>query len=517
MPDGSARPRRLFALAFPRLTIDRLARSGISGGPDEPLVVAAKIGPAMRLVAACRAAERLGLHAGMALAQARALHPRLAVREAEPEADAALLDALADWAERYTPFVAHDGADGLVLDVTGAAHLFGGEEALLGDALARLARHGFEARGAVAGTGLAARALARFGPGGVAPPGGEAEAVAGLPLAALGLDEAAMTGLKRAGLATIGDLDRRPRGPLVARFGEGLGAALDAACGRADPPIAPRRPAPDVVLDRRFAEPVATSDAVLGALGRLAERLAERLEARGLGARRVEASFFRTDGAVRRVAVETARPERDPAVLRRLFAERIDALADPLDPGFGFDLVRLAAASLEPLKPAAPGFEGKERAEAALDGLADRLAARLGRRRVLRLEPQDTHLPEAAVLARPAQDAPAGPSSGWSTARLPGEPPARPLKLLDRPEPIEAVAEVPDGPPVRFRWRRVLRAVARAEGPERIAAEWWGADGPTRDYFRVEDESGRRFWLFREGLYGAETAAPRWFVHGFFA
>ncbi|MEI9886272.1 MAG: hypothetical protein WDN08_07160 [Rhizomicrobium sp.] len=238
---------------------------------------------------------------------------------------------------------------------------------------------------------------------------------------------------------------------------------------------------------------------------------------RGQGARLLEAAFFRSDGIVRRIAVETARPLRDAAVIAKLFRTRLDALSDPLDPGFGFDLVRLAALHTERLVPQSVGLEARPDEDKEIAFLIDRLAARFGSHRVLVFQPQDSHIPEAAGAAVPAQYADAT-KLAWEK-RETGEPPRRPLRLFARPEPIDVIAQIPDGPPASFKWRRLRHSVSKAEGPERIAMEWWQSEEhkPTRDYFRVEDEEGRRFWLFRDGLYGRETLSPKWFVHGLFA
>lgn len=454
--------------------------------------------------------------------------PALAVAEEDAAADAALMNRVADWAERYTPFIGLAPPDALLLDIGGSAHLFGGEAAMLRDLADRCARTGLSARAAVAGTRAAALALARFAPGAehgvVVPPRGEAVAVSPLPVAALGGDPAIAQALSRLGLTRIGDLAARPRGPLAARFGTLLLDRLDRALGRAEEPIDPRRPLPACTAERRFAEPIGHADDVHRSILALAADLAAILERRGEGARRLELVFFRSDGAVRRLPVATGRPLRDPATVLRLYREVLDSLADPVDPGFGFDVMRLAALVSEPLDARQTTLDrtqgSEEEASIGLGDLTDRLTARFGRRRVLALSPQDTHCPERASLALPAQGHAAPAAAGWSDWSVPGEPPARPIRLVDPPERIEAVAEVPDGPPVRFRWRRVVHAVRRAEGPERIAPEWWRVAGeapPTRDYFRVEDEEGHRFWVYREGLWARETTAPRWFLHGLFA
>lgn len=451
---------------------------------------------------------------------------------ADPAADGALVEALADWCGRYTPLVGLDGPDGLLLDIGGCAHLFGGEAALRADLLARLGGFGLAARGAVAGTPEAARALAHFGEGGVVAPGGEAEAVRALPVEALALPEATFTALAHAGLKRIGDLAERPRAPLIARFGAELAARLDGVLGRAWAPISPRRPVAALIAERRFAEPLVREEDIRVCLGHLAREIAAALERKGQGGRRFEASFFRSDGTLRRIAVATACPVCDPAALVRLFDERLAALCDPLDAGFGFDVIRLAVAAGEPLEARQAAFGGGETARREIAGLVDRLSARLGPGRVRRFEAGDSHIPERASAAVPAlADARVAPAwrvpeasepldhddFGSKRSTFPDPALARPLCLFDPPQPVETLAEVPDGPPLRFRWRRVVHEVTRAEGPERIAAEWWReGEGPTRDYYRVEDARGGRFWLFREGLYGRETAAPRWFLHGLF-
>lgn len=441
----------------------------------------------------------------------------LRVVEADAPADAKLLAAIADWCDRYTPFVSIDGVDGLLLDVTGAAHLFGGEIAMLKTVRTTITRQGFTVCAAIAGTAAAARALARFADATIAAPGAEAEAVALLPVAALNLDAADTHALRRAGLKTIAQVASRTRGELMARFGKEMVFNLDRALGLSEKPISPRHILPDYMVEHRFADPVVAQNFIAGSILALAESLCRLLEERGQGARKLEASFFRSDGVVNRIALDTARPLRDPAIIARLFRERLDALSDPIDPGFGFDLIRLGALHAERLVPESIGLETRPDDDKEIVFLIDRLAARFGSHRILAFQPQDTHIPEAAGVAVPAQHA-VETKLHWE-ARVPDEAPRRPLRMLSKPEPIEVMAQIPDGPPLRFRWRRVLHAVARAEGPERIAMEWWKNQKPqpTRDYFRVEDEAGRRFWLYRDGLYGREPFAPRWYVHGLFA
>ena len=519
--ETSTRPeRRILALYLPRLSTDRLQRKQKLCGAqaEQPLVIADKLANALRLVAVDLAAARLGLKPGMALADARARIPGLAVANADPGADLKLLEDIADACERYTPLVALDPPQALFLDVTGVAHLFGGEPGIMETVRRRLARQDFSTRVALAGNADAARALARFADGTIVRPGEEAKAVAALPVDALGVDDAIIHALKRAGLKTIGQVAERGRGELRARFGSEFIFTLDCLLGRAERPIKPRGFLPDVMAKQGFADPVVSESVIAQAIQRLAGNLGDCLERRGEGARRFEASFFRADGQVRRIVIESGEATRDAAIVRLLFREKLDSLADPLDPGFGFDLIRLSATILQPVRNESGAFETKNH-EREIRQLADRLTARFGPARVLVYWPQDTHIPEAEAVTAPAQAAwDAKPA--WPEKAQEDDGPHRPLRLFQRPEPIEAMAEIPDGPPLRFRWRSVLHHVVKADGPERIAPEWWRGceDAPlARDYYRVQDSSGRRFWIYRAGIYGRETARPCWFMHGCFA
>ena len=526
--------QRILSLWLERLSTDRIARQRDEASP--PLVVFGRRSNLDLLVAVDAAAERLGLSAGLALEQARAMHPTLTAVPEDATADAHLLVAIADWCQRYTPLVAADPPDGILLDIGGCAHLFGGEERLRDDLLARMMRFGFSARAAIASTIGAAWAMARFGEATIAgqasricPPCRpqthpasarcEHEHLAPLPLAALRLPGEMVDALARVGLKRIGDILDLPRVPLAARFGADLLRQLDRAFGREDEPLTPRLPVASYVAEKSFHEPIAREEDVLATIERLAARLKAVLAARGAGARRLELALFRTDGMVKRIAAGTSRPVRDPHAIRALFVERLAALGDEVDPGFGFDLARLSVLDAEPCPDEQIGL-GRHEDPAELDRLVDRLSARLGRRRVARLVAHDSHSPELAARALPAQ-ATARAELGWEAFRRfrsGADLSPRPLRLLARPEPIEDVfALVPDGPPVRFRWRRALHEVVAAEGPERIEGAWWSEDGgPARDYFRVEDKTGLRFWLFRAGLY-REMAAPRWFLHGMYA
>ena len=485
---------------------------------EKPLAVVAKVKNALRLVAVDEVAASLGLSCGQPLADARAMLPQLVVVDDDPAADVALLDSIADWTERYTPLVGLDAqqearsagsATGiLLLDITGCAHLFGGEDALRADLLARLGAQGFLVRAAIADTAGAASALARFGEGSVVAGEDTVTALAPLPLAALRLDPEIVSAMDRVGLKRIGQIADAPRAPLAARFGKALLRRLDQATGRDEEAIDPRRPPPAFIAERRFAEPIAREEDVAATLSSLAASLAASLERHGEGARRLEYVLFRVDGLVTRIAVGAARPIRAPGLILALFREKFAALGDDFDAGFGFDMARLSVTMAAPVDPGQTDLIGDNVGEADVEGLLDRIAARLGEGSVAAMAPRASHIPERAEALVAYEYAGSEPLV-FTTAE-------RPLRLFVRPEPILVTAGVPDGPPVNFRWRRVAYRVARAEGPERIAAEWWHAEGPTRDYYRVEDEAGHRFWLYRDGLYITEAATPQWYVHGIF-
>ena len=517
LTDRIARLHETSASSSPHVREDG---EGAKPAPREAraLVVAGKRGNADVLVAVDAAAENLGLSPGLGLAQARAMHPSIDVVPEDVEADAALLEKIADWCLRYTPLVACDGRDGLLLDIGGCAHLYGGEDALVADLSARLEAAGFAFSIAIAGTIGAAWAAARFGTPGRYHGGEERALLSPLPLAALRIAPATAASLARVGLKRIGDIVDLPRAPLTARFGADLMRQLDRALGYEHEPLTPRLPVAPYVAEQRFAEPIAREEDVLAVTERLAARLATALERHGEGARRIELTLFRTDGAVRRIAAGTSRPLRDPPEIRALFVERLAALADAFDPGFGFDMARLAVLTAETCLPEQIGIGGASNA-AEIGRMVDHLSARLGGGRVRRLVALDSHVPELASAAASAQAV--REDDGWAAFRrhrAEADLAPRPLRLLAQPEPIEAVAEVPDGPPLRFVWRRAHHQIVAAEGPERIEGVWWNEHGgPARDYFRVEDKNGLRFWLFRAGLYRElmpGMPAPAWYVHG---
>lgn len=515
----------------------------------------------MRLAAVDLAAQAAGLFPGQTLADARALEPAAAVDDADPAGDLAALTSFAAWCGRYTPWTAVDGleaggAGGLWLDVTGCSHLFAphksdgdkqGETALLDDLVRRFAAAGYTARAGLADTPGAAWAIARFacrfaGPASgatlVVPPGGQQDALAELPVAALRLPVETVAGLDRLGLRRIGDLTALPRAGLTRRFGETATRRLDQALGRIAEPLSPQPPAPSWRVCVNFAEPLGEPAAVTAAVQRLTEALCGRLATAGRGARRLELALYRIGGngirsgaigagRVDTVTAGTSRASRDAGHLLRLIGEQLDRLPEPPpEPSTSaeqaIEFMTLTAVVTEILPPAQTsyidGYRGDTSGDGGLEQLIDRLAGRLGAANVVRFEARESHLPERAQTAVPAL----WPALG-DRAVLPFRPPPcpRPPRLLPRPEPVSAIAPVPDDPPVLFRWRRRNHRIVRAEGPERLAPEWWrpaALGNGTRDYYRVEDTEGRRFWLYRDGLYDGNGSSepPRWYLHGFF-
>ena len=443
----------------------------------------------------------------------------LQVRPADPVADAAALHKVGLWCTRYTPQVSAwgvaEGGDGLFLEIAGSAHLFGGEAALVDDLGQRLRRFGLEPRLALAATAGAGWALARVGPADavIVHTGEEAAALRDLPLAGLRLPAPARTALARLGLHRIGDLLHQPRAPFAARFGADLLRRLDQALGRVEEPLTLLIPPSAYRAVRSLREPVTATAAVLAAVQSLMAHLARDLTRDGVGAQVLRLRLYRVDGGVTAWELGLARPTRDPAHVTQLVALRLERPAAAPEAGFGIETVSLEVLGAERLRPeqAALSFEAsRPDDETGWAELIDTLGQRLGVANVRRLHPQASHVPERAVVVLPAALAQA---SVW-----PADLPSRPPLVLARAEPAEVLALVPDGPPRRFRWRGVTREVAHAEGPERIAPEWWQTSRPqpTRDYYLVEDTGGRRFWLYRAGLYGREVTSPAWFVHGLF-
>jgi protein ImuB len=513
--------RRVVSVWFPTLPTDRLRQpkkgqgathpltgskghrpfAGQGQRPDLPLVTVTS----RMVMAVDTTAAALGLRPGMKLAQAQALVPGLKVHDADLPGDAALLRRLAEWCLRYAPLTAVDPPDGLWIDVTGGAHLHGGETRLPHDLVNQLNSQGLAARAAVADTPAVAHAVARFGSGGVVSPG--KYVMATFPIEALRLPADMLADLRLMGFERIGPLAAAARAPLAKRFGVELAKRLDQAAGVLFEPIVPVAPLALIQARLGFVEPLLTAEAFSTVIASLVPQVCSDLERAGLGARRLDLRFERVDGSVQAIRIGTARPVRDAHHLARMLDERLECV----DPGLGVEAMHLIVAMGDTL-----GFVQTTSSLVAepppdLAPLVDRLVNRLGEGEVYRLVPIESDVPERSIRQVPALTQATG---GWSVD-LP-----RPVRLLDPPQPIDAMALLPDHPPVAFTWRRVRHRVRHADGPERIAGEWWKRDrewASVRDYFRVEDEDGRRFWLFRRGNGSAvETGDMRWFLHGLF-
>ena len=558
---------RIVSVWLPRWPIDRLRRRAPGNVPEtEPFALVEKGTHGLRISAVNALASAAGVSVGAALPDVRAALPSLAVRPAEPEHDREALLALAGWLTRYGPVSNVDGAEGMWVDVTGVPHLFGGEGKLCADLAERLAGLGLVVRIGLADTLGAAHALARFvemppgRPWVIAPMGEVKAALAPLPVASLRIAPDAVRLLVRLGLKRIGQLYPLPRATIAARFREAgrrgargtadvvaaeLLLRLDQALGIAREPRPSLVPPPEASSRLAFPEPLLTAEGVGSALGKLVLMLTEKLARQGLGARRFRLALYRADGTVAEAVVGTSMANRDPLHLQRLMADRLSIL----DAGFGIDVVILEAGRLEPLEPRQMGLQAASLSPAeASAALVDRLVSRLGRTRVRVRVCKASHVPERAEHWMPAMDIakagtapPFGKMSANSRAESRETPwghlARRPALLLSPPEPISVIAEIPEGAPQHFVWRRLARRIVKSEGPQRIAPEWWRHIGTaksmpgTRDYYRLEDTTGARYWVFREGLYGDEESisesgdadadaphreVPRWFVHGLF-
>ncbi|WP_439580609.1 Y-family DNA polymerase, partial [Elioraea sp.] len=465
--------RRILALHLPRFAADRAIRRE-PALVDTPLALWATDGP-RRLITATN--DRAGIVPGTPLADAQAIVPGLVTRPADPAGDAATLRALATWCLGFTPLAAPAPPDGLVLDITGCAHLWDGEGPMLAEIARRVRGLGFAVRAAIAGTAAGALVLARGADGAIVTANRQAAAVAALPVATLRLDPELAELAERLGLRRIGDLAAQARGPLARRLRPATLALLDEVLGRTRRPITPIRPTPPAEATLDCPEPILTAEAIAAGIERLTARLCDDLIGRGEGVRRLTLTCRCTDGTVQRIGIGTGLANRDAGHLTRLLAPRIERI----DPGFGIERMVLAA-EVEPLDARQGGLPGSAAAarREALARLLDRLRGRLGARAVVRLDPVPSHWPEQAV--RPVD--PLAPPCA-----LPQGLP-RPVRLARPPRRIDGMSLLPDGPPVRLGTMRVRRA----EGPERILPVWWRA-GPqedARDYWRVETEDGRR-------------------------
>ena len=515
--------RRVVSLFLPHWSTDRLRRKTGKPRPDaaspaRPLVTAIPDHGRRIVAATCADARALGIVAGMTVTKARAFAPELDVVEADPQADFDGLRRLALWAgQRYSPMVAPDPPDGIWLDVTGCAALFGSERALVKDLHRRIAAFGLSLQIAVADTAGCAHAVARHVPAGrpvTVEPGAHRKAIALLPIAALRLPPADVEGLRKLGFERIEQLIGAPRGPLAKRFGRELHRRLDQALGTLPEPIEPIFPEALPRARRGFIQPIATAEAFGQVIGDLARDVAVQLGRAGKGARRLDCYFHRVDGQTRAIRIGTAAPSRDPSHLAKLLSAKIETV----EPGLGIEAMTLIAPLIEDQGARqGEGLASLTRRGPDLAALVDALANRFSQRGLMRAVPSPSVMPERSVAFAPALQG--CESSVWADD-LP-----RPSRMLARPEPIDVIALLPDDAPRMFVWRRKRYRVTQGDGPERLHGEWWrdgGIEGETplsvRDYYQVETTSGGRYWLFRlgDGVHSS-TGSMRWFVHGAFA
>ncbi len=519
--------RRILALYFPHFAIERWRRDAARRGealsgelPDDVPLALATDGPHGPVIHAVnRTAAQAGVQPGARVVDMRALCPGLRVEHADTGADRAALGRLMLWMRRWCPWSAIDGTAGLVPDSSGAAHLWGGEAAMLRDIEGQLAVLGLTARGAIAPTHGAAWALARMGAQReICAPEALGARIAPLPVRALRLDADTVLMLQRLGLKTVGDLAAVPRISLARRFSRAALAQnpllrLDQMTGRLAEPINSPDDPPRFAVQSRLAEPVQDPTPHLPAL---CAALCETLAVAGFGARRITLTVYRSDGEVSQVSAATSQPTRDPTHLCRLFDGRIEKI----DPGFGFDLITLAASVAEALATQQSRLDAPAGDGTGIARMMDRFGARFGTQALRAPTLQDSHIPERreawiAAMETSGAQAPAAEQTRPLPARH-----VRPLRLFSPPEEVRVIYAVPEGPPAQFIWRRVTHRVTRFAGPERIAPEWWHAPpgARLRDYYRIEDQTGQRYWIFREGIDGdGRGAHPRWFVQGSFA
>jgi protein ImuB len=507
--------RRIVSISLPHFAMERWQRVMERQGEAPPddvavaLVTEGQHGPVIH--ATNRAARLLGIGEGARVVDIKAICPDLRVEYVDIAGDRGALDRLVLWARRWCPWTVLDGHSALILDTTGSDHLVGGEIAMLLDMEARLSLLGLTSQLAIAPTWGSAWALARFGPArGICHDDQIAPQLAPLPVAGLRLDTETLLLLRRLGLKTIGDLAQVPRLSLTRRFVRAARHAnpllrLDQAMGHLAEPVASKEARPLIKAQARLPEPIQDPTAYLPTL---CADLCAQLAHQGFGCRSLHLTVYRTDGEVSTVSAAIAAPSRDGNHLCSLFGDKLEKI----NPGFGFDLITLEAGVVEPIDTVQIGLDGKAEEDLQLPRLIDRLVARLGTQAVKRPMLRASHVPERAEMW--------GGALAVAPETLLIARTDRPIRLLSPPEEVRVIYAVPEGPPAQFIWRRQIHKVARYAGPERIAPEWW-QDRPgtrLRDYFKIEDQSGKRLWLYREGLHeDGRGGDPRWFVHGMFA
>lgn len=467
-------------------------------------VVAASERGRMVVKAASTAARAKGIVMGMVVADCRAILPEVQVFPEIQGQVEKLLNALAEWCIRYTPVAAVDLPDGLLLDVSGCAHLWGGEHDYLKDIITRLSAFGYNVRVAIADTIGTAWAVCRYGketP--VIAPGCQIDALMALPPAALRLEAGTIQRLEKLGLCEVRSFINMPRRTLRRRFGDQLLCRLDQALGQEIEVLVPVQPIQPYQERLPCLEPIRTATGIEIALRQLLESLCGRLVKEEKGMRKCVFKGYRIDGNIQQIQIGTVRASRNVGHLFKLFEIKIPGI----EPALGFELFILEATTVEDVSAEQETFwHLSEHNDQAISELLDKIAGKVGLHTISRFVPDEHYWPERSFKATTSLTEKA--TTTWRTD-LP-----RPIHLLPQPELIEVTVPIPDYPPMLFVYKGKLHNITRADGPERIEQEWWLMEGLQRDYYCVEDEDGARYWLFRAGHYG--SGDPQWFIHGFF-
>lgn len=489
---------------FPHLLTEYAARKSPEFR-NIPFVLSSPDRGRMVIDAVNAAALQNGIREGMVLADCKALFPELQMRKTEPGQNEKLLRALAEWCIGYTPFVAVDLPDGLILDVSGCTHLWGGERAYLENIRKKLAAYGYTVQIAIADTIGTAWAMTHFGkPLNIIPPGGQREALRHFTAAALRLEPEILVRLQKLGLQHIVSFMDMPRAVLRRRFGASLSFRLDQALGQEIEWVVPVKPIEPYQARISSMEPIATATGISIALRQLLQTLCLRLQTEAAGLRQAVFKLYRVDGNIQQIEIGTGQPSCNESHLFKLFEHKIATL----EPALGFESFVLEAPQVEPVTHEQSAiWTASSQNDKKVAELLDRVSAKTGSGHVKRYLPAECYWPERSVKeATPLWEK---PTAKWRTDQ------PRPIHLLGCPERIAVTAVLPDNPPMLFRHKNKLYNIVRSDGPERIEQEWWLADGLYRDYYCVEEESGARYWVFRSGPYDNEQ--PQWFLHGFFA
>jgi len=499
--------KRFVSLWFRYLTTDwlTLRRPELK---EVPFVLVTPVRGRVTITAANALAEVQGITVGMTAADAKAIVLDLQVIDEPPGQAAKLLKALGEWCIRYSPVIAVDLPAGLIMDISGCAHLWGGERGYLKEVVTRLRSKGYDVRGAMADTPGTAWAVARYAR--VTPVvslGKQAEALLPLPPAALRLEPLVLDRLHKLGFYAIKSFIGMKRSVLRRRFGEGMLLRLDQALGNEDEPLQLLQPIEPYAERLPCLEPINTATGIEIAIQTLLAKLCKRLAAEGKGLRIAVLKCYRVDGQLIKTDIGTNRATHHAGHLLKLFELKIAGI----EPALGIELFVMEAPKVEDVLPEQEALwasEGCGLADISLAELLDRLANKVGADSIHRYLPEEHHWPERSVrLARSLKE---NPATAWRTGR------PRPSMLLSRPEQVEVTAIIPDYPPMLFIYKGKTHHIKKADGPERIAREWWIEEGQHRDYYHVEDQDGKRYWLFRSGHYAGDQS-KQWFIHGFFA